>query len=254
MKAPVFDAHMHLGRAREDEGGRRYPRVTDEHLITLMDRLGIDLGVVTPLTSGWRQNQYVQEAVMRHKDRLVGFYWANPRSGFEDMMGDLVRGGFRGIKLRPESEGYRINNLNLLSPVLEAAERLMMPVYIHSSWDSPLSAPGAVERVAEAFPEVAIILGHMGGGSWEALKAAVRRENLFLETSGVRPPKIILEAVRLLGPERVVFGSDFPYLRPEDERAKIEELRIPEEDRELIMGVNMARILNLKPRGRRLSP
>ncbi|MBS7638346.1 amidohydrolase, partial [Candidatus Bathyarchaeota archaeon] len=230
----------------------RYPMASPEHLITYMDRLGIDVSVATPLASGLWHNQYVQEGVMRHGGRLVGFYWVNPRSapGVEDMVRMLTHGGFRGVKLRPESEGFRIDNLNLLAPILEAAEGLGAPVYIHSSYESRLSAPEAVERVAEAFPDVPILVGHMGGGSWSAVRVAGRRENLYLETSGTRSPRLILEAVRALGAERVVYGSDFPYLRPEAEMAKIECLRIPKEDKELIMGGNMTRLLRIEACGR----
>lgn len=253
MAVPSFriDAHVHIGW-REAEEGRRYPRASSEHLITCMDRLGVDVSLATPLASGLRHNRYVQEAVMRHGGRLVGFYWVNPRSapGVEDMVRMLAHGGFRGVKLRPESEGFRVDNLSLLAPILEAAEGFGVPVYIHSSYESRLSAPEAVERVAEAFPEVPILIGHMGGGSWSAVRVAGRRENLYLETSGTRSPRGVLEAVRVLEAERVVYGSDFPYLRPEAERAKIECLRIPEEDKELILGGNMARILRIEARGR----
>ncbi len=250
-----IDAHVHLGRREAEEGGR-YPMISSEHLITYMDRLGIDMSLATSLASGLRHNQYVQEAVVRHGGRILGFYWVNPRSapGIEDMVRILTRGGFRGVKLRPESEGFRIDNLNLLAPIFEAVEGLGAPVYIHSSYESRLSAPEAVERVAEAFPDVPILIGHMGGGSWSAVRVAGRWENLYLETSGAKSPRVVLEAVRALGAERVVYGSDFPYLRPEAERAKIECLRIPEEDRELIMGRNMARILRIEARGRTQPP
>ncbi|MEM2997111.1 MAG: amidohydrolase family protein [Candidatus Bathyarchaeia archaeon] len=243
----IIDAHVHLGRRGAEDGGR-YPMASPEHLIALMDGLKVDVSLATPLASGLRHNQYVQSAIERYRRRVVGFYWVNPRSasGVEDMVRMLAHGGFRGLKLRPESDGFRIDNLNLLAPILEAAEGFGATVYIHSSYESRLSAPEAVERVAEAFPEVSILIGHMGGGSWSAVRAARRWKNLYIETSGVRNPRVILEAVRELGADRVVYGSDFPYLRPEVERAKIMGLRISEGDKELIMGGNMARILKIE--------
>lgn len=246
MPSIKIDAHVHLGRREAEDG--RYPMASSEHLITLMEKLKVDVSVVTPLASGLMHNWYLQRAIERYGGRLVGFYWVNPRSasGVEDMVRMLTQGGFRGVKLRPESEGFKIDNLDLLAPIFEAAERLGVPVYIHSSYESRLSAPEAIERVAEAFPEVSILIGHMGGGSWSAVRAAMRCENLYLETSGARSPGVILEAVKALGAERVVYGSDFPYLRPEVERAKIGSLRIPDEDKELIMGGNMARILKIE--------
>lgn len=238
----IIDAHTHLGKKADAN-----IRVTADHLLNIMDKNKIDKAVVTSLSSNLKHNKYVHDELKGHSDRLIGFYWINPRCAktIRDLMDAVSLHGFRGLKLRPESDVFRINNLHLMNPIMEVAAKQKIPLLIHSSAESPFSLPTAIARIAEVFPEVTIIMGHMGAGSKDAITVAHKNPNIVLETSGVSASKSILEAVRVLGPKRIVFGSDFPYLDQLIERKKIEALKLPLEHKRLIMGANMAKILKI---------
>lgn len=128
---------------------------------------------------------------------------------------------------------------------MKAAEKLEVPVYIHSSRESSLSSPLVVARLADFFPRVVIIMGHMGGCSKETFLATEKHSNIFLETSGVADPRLIQYAVDRLGAERVLFGSDYPYLNLKKEKAKVECLKLTEEEKRLIMGRNAEKLFEL---------
>jgi len=236
----IVDAHVHLGRSYD-------LRLTAEQLISIMDRNRVHRAVAVPMASGQKHNKHLLNDLRSYSDRLVGLLWINPR--VPTMMRSLKDFGlldeFGGFKLRSESDLFRTDDGRLLKPIFEVARSLQKPVFIHSSGEGSFSEPAAIGRIAAAFPDVTIIMGHMGGGSYGALRVVRRCPNIMLETSGAGDPRVTFEAVRSLGPERVLFGSDLPYFDQREELAKIEALRLPAKQKEMIMGRNAERILKL---------
>ena len=99
--------------------------------------------------------------------------------------------------------------------ILAHSERSHLPVYLHTGnfpIYRPLDSPWekALPRLLAAFPTVTFVCGHAG---WDAprpaLRAALSHANVYLETSW-QPPHLIRRLCDKLGPERLLFGSDFP--------------------------------------------
>lgn len=242
----IVDAHCHLGPY-----GRRIWTAT--RLLADMDKYGVDRAVVFA-TGGHRPTDYSKEndwtlnAVRRHLDRLIGFARVNPHYG-SDAAAEVRRAvslGMRGVKLHPTMEVFPANS-PLVDPIMEAASRLRVPVLIHAG-NPPYALPSQVADVACRFPDVKVIMGHMGGSGLaiDAVPSARRAENLLLETSGVARRLAIEEAVRTLGAHRIVFGSDWPYSHPAPEITKIRILEITEDERQKVLGGNMVELLKLK--------
>jgi uncharacterized protein len=133
----------------------------------------------------------------------------------------------------------------MMDPILEVCRELGLPVLIHSG-DSPLCLPYQFEELAQAFPEVPMIMAH-SGFLWlisAAVRIAARHPNLYLETSLVDTTDIE-DFMLKVGPERVVMGSDTPWARFEMEIKKI-EMAIPDRRaRAMVMGGNLLRLLKL---------
>lgn len=97
------------------------------------------------------------------------------------------------------------------------------------------------------------LLAHIGTGNdltvteWiDSIEMVKKYPNIYIETStSITSCGQIEMAVRELGPERVVFGSDSPMLDPSVQRAKITGADIPAEVQAKILGQNMARILKI---------
>jgi len=103
--------------------------------------------------------------------------------------------------------------------------------------------------IAALFPETPILMVHMGGVGVPSLHAACiefarQHDNLFLIGSAAES-RAILEAVRVLGPERVCFGSDTPFGLLHVELARYRALLagLDERSRDLVLGGAMARLL-----------
>jgi predicted TIM-barrel fold metal-dependent hydrolase len=106
-----------------------------------------------------------------------------------------------------------------------------------------------VGNLASRHPNVTFVMAHLGLPDlwWEAVAAAQRHRNIYLETAGAHSLSI-KRSVELLGPERVLFGSDSPFGGRNNvffQRDKILMLDFPEQDQNQIMRLNAARVFNI---------
>ena len=152
---------------------------TADELVEAMDADGVDASVVMGM--GWTDhglavevNDYLAESVRRYPGRLYGFGGVNPAWG-----GRAAReaercaaAGLVGIgELHPDTQAYEIGDKRVMAPVMEAARHLGLIVATHSSEPVGHLYPGkgatrpeSLWRFILAFPDVAIVCAHWGGG------------------------------------------------------------------------------------------
>jgi len=238
----IIDAHCHIGLYR----GRKW---SSQKLLNVMNEFKVNKAIIFPTgghgpTNFINENNTVISAVHKYPERLVGFARVNPH--FSDKAIEEIKRtvalGLKGVKLHPMMEVFPANS-RLVDPIMDTAAKLRIPVLIHSG-NAPFALPSQVADIASRFPKVQVIMGHMGKIDLgiEAIPSAKRSENVFLETSGARR-FTIEDAVSSLGPDRVVFGSDWPYSHPAPELMKIKILGISEEHKMKILGENIQKIL-----------
>jgi predicted TIM-barrel fold metal-dependent hydrolase len=235
----IFDSHMHIGSL-----GAQYGVSLDAAgLVERMQQHGIDAGVLFA-----PENEAVRE-VVQSVPGVYGLYWANPRApGFlEGAREYLGQPGFVGIKLHPIRDGFHPNDL-AVHPLMELAGELDVPVLIHSG--HPIfSLPWIIEELTVNFPGVKVILGHMGHGNVvyinSSIEVARRSDSIFLETSGMPMPTKIRDAIDVLGPTRVLYGSDMPVFHPQSEIDKVRLSGLSDELVDRVLDKN-ARALFLK--------
>jgi predicted TIM-barrel fold metal-dependent hydrolase len=241
-----IDLHMHI-----DDSERSGVDVSARHCVSAMDEARVDAAAAMTFVDlpGPNPNalELIADAGRSYPDRIFGFARLHPgRDGAPDLLRTAVTGmGFRGLKLHPVS--------TLVPPAGDAtiglvrvAGELGVPTLFHCG-DEPFTTPLSIAPAAAACPDSTIILGHMGGYFHvdEAIDVAERHPNIVLETSAMPYPEKIREAVRRIGPERVVFGSDGPVSRPVLEREKVMIAGLSDEATRLVLGENAARLLGL---------
>jgi predicted TIM-barrel fold metal-dependent hydrolase len=87
-------------------------------------------------------------------------------------------------------------------------------------------------------------MAHLGGGGWRGVQDVKPYPNVLIDTSGAQPQAGLVEyAVRELGADRVLFGSDWPIRDFATQMARVTGARLPERDRRRILGLNAARLL-----------
>jgi uncharacterized protein len=281
----IIDAVTHISTKPDDVVGWG-PRFLAEDLLAQMDAprnvLGkpacIDKAVVFPalgLTvptstlSFEEQHHYVLESVDKYPDRFIGGIVMHARLWNDEVakqVEDMVKNhNFRMIYIHPslhkywlpistpsESEGSK----KMLYPLFEAAREFGLPVYIHTG-EQPYAMPATVDFVAGEYPDVKMIIGHIGTQgemlTIEALLVAERHDNVYVETSFAMP-HMVIEAVHSIGPERVIFGSNCPPMEPTQQLMNVEEaltfdppigMALPVDGVKKILGGNLANILSL---------
>ncbi len=214
---------------------------TGDDLVADMDASGVDASVVFPVDyslatdepcSGTpecvpmaEQNRIFGEAAARHGKRLVHLVATDPRR--KDAVEMLERGvteqGARGLKLHPTTGFYPDDPV--CHPLYRKAQELGVPVLFHTGTQpTPMKAkysrPICVDGVAADFPDLTIVMAHVGHCWWEeALALAGSKWNLNVDFSGWQrvfmhdPGKfyvMLRAALDEIGPWRVMYGTDNP--------------------------------------------
>lgn len=236
----IIDSHTHLGN---------FPlfnvELKADTLIQTMDEWKITKSVVFSLP-----NRTTLEAVQKYHDKLVGLVWANPHRGdkaLQEIDSAIKDWGFKGIKMHPLLDAY-LPDQDIVHPIMDLAKKHRAPVLFHCG-HPPWSLPWHFSNLADVYPDVTMILGHMGHGHIVyingSIDVAARHDNIVLETSGMPMHTKIREAAGRLGVDRVIYGSDSPFGHPAFEIPKVKISGLSDEELDLILAGNAARIFRL---------
>ena len=237
-------------------------------------------------------NDLLHEAVKAHPDRFAGFAalpTADPKAAADELERTVTKLGFKGTMIHGHTQGSFLDERKYWV-IFERAQALGVPIYLHPTLAHPsamasyfngyeeLARAGwgfAIDTschflrivfagVFDAFPDLKIILGHLGEGLPFAMhrlndhtyKAAARRglkksplqylkDNMLVTTSGNWYEPAFLCTLLALGADNILFAVDWPY---EPNTAGIEflnKLSISDLDREKIAHLNAERILRM---------
>jgi predicted TIM-barrel fold metal-dependent hydrolase len=253
----IIDADCHISPTVE--GGNS---ISSDELLRRMDRSHVDKAV-TWLQPPYvreidRANEYVYKTVKKHPDRILGFGWADPNLGVEKAK-ETVRKcvddyGFFGVKLNGAQNDYYIDDPVLSIPVIEEIAKTGKILAFHVGADAyERTHPFRVGKIAKRFPQLQILMVHMGGAAFAdlsnaAIEIAQEHPNTTLIGSAIRSIPI-LRAIKTLGASRVCFGSDTPFELMHVEVAKYHALldgEITPEEKQLVMAGNIIRLFGLK--------
>ena len=243
----IIDAHHHAGKSAISGSD-----IPTEKLIAAMDRSGIDKAIVQPhpkpVMSVVRVHDYIAEQTIKYKGRILGLASINPHEGTEFYSREAERCirelGFLGLKLHPSTHLSPINS-QTSDIVFQTAQRLGVPVMIHTGVGVPFTMPCLVIPRARSFPDVRIVLAHAGNSDFgeEALIVAREFENIYLETSW-NTVSWIQKFITSLGAQRVMMGSDLPTnIMPE--LAKYQSIDISESDRTAALSLTAAAVFGI---------
>ena len=245
----VIDTHTHLGRGERLSDTYQVDQ-TAEMLLGQMAAAGVDTSCVMGVAAEdyAENNREIHEVARAHPGKIIGYARANlhdePRA-----LAEIRRGfdeyGFRGVKIHPTmGDGFPTRGL------MELLSEYGWPLLLHTPPDTEVI--DAQVHLARAYPEVPVILGHMGAFTafWpgHAKLCAVEAKqlpNLYLDTAFVFMGQWVKMAVEICGPEKVLFASDAPAAHPAVIRRMIEVAGLSDSEQALILGGNARRLLKL---------
>jgi uncharacterized protein len=239
--------------------------ITAEELIESMDAAGIDISVA--LNFGWRNledcimtNDYIMESVARFPKRLIGF-GSVLGPGEDSSIAEIERcakGGLRGIgEIRPDIKlnfeceqamaGFRdIMLKNRLTLLTHSSE----PVG-HKYPGKDLITPAVLESLIERLPGVNIICAHWGGGlPFYDLMPEVKKSltDVYFDSAAspfLYSPQVYKIVASLVGPEKVLFGSDYPVMSQKRLLDQINKLDMGVVEKEMLLYGNAAKLFGL---------
>jgi len=172
-------------------------------------------------------NQMLIDYVNKRPDKMIGFAGVDPtETGCLKEVQQVSEQGLSGITVSPASQDYHPVDTRAMA-VYEACESLGLPVLVHQGThhtrDSKMeyARPYLFDEVARSFPKLKMIVAHCGH-PWidETLTLVGKHDNVFADVSNVisRPWQlynVMLQAHQMALTDRLLFGSDFPYMTPE---------------------------------------
>jgi predicted TIM-barrel fold metal-dependent hydrolase len=235
-----------------------------EDLIGVMDDQAIDLAVV--LNIAWsnpelcrQTNDYILESAARYPRRLTGFGMVvldNPETALPEIE-RCLRGGIRGIgEIRPDRR--LLEDTTLIKPVIQSILDNKLILLTHSS--EPLGhtyagkgdmTPQVLYPFISAFPGIKLVCAHWGGGlPFYALMPEVKigLEQVYFDSAAspfLYSPQIYRQTIELAGAGKVLFGSDYPLLKPKRLLAEIDTLGLTEEVKRQILSGNARKLLEM---------
>jgi predicted TIM-barrel fold metal-dependent hydrolase len=248
----IFDFHTHIGKGdpfyhTSNEEGKL--RVSPVKLVDEMRKFDIIGSTVIPnfhlphklVDANIRMASLIQD----FRDTLFPFAWLDPRiDGVCDQLEKLVKNkNFRGLKLHPVLNGYYLTN-ETVNPLIEKCIKLQIPILIHTGW-SLLGSVTLVDKLAKRYPEAKIVIAHMI--EQNCTDVVKNNENVYLETSYSQHPRRIEQAVKRLGANKILYGSDYPMGGGmEFEISKIKLAKIKKEEKDMILFKNAIELLKIK--------
>lgn len=258
----VFDIHAHIypdaiaGRATAAISGGYdgFPVTEDGRLDTLLTRLdeaGFDGACVHSVATTPHQvesvNRFIMTAARARPELLTPFASMHPDLPDPEAVADgIVKAGFRGVKLHPEFQGFRVDEPRAVRMFAALAGRL--PVLLHcGDHRCDFSVPERVRRLKRLLPELTLVCAHLGGWiTWERAAAELIGADVWVDTSSslyALDGTTAAGIIRGYGVERTLFGSDYPMWRPADELRRFLELPLTDGEKEQILWDNHLRLL-----------
>ena len=258
----VIDMHLHTGtwdaltEPYKERYSERVPKflrftmkyllgsgLTSEGILKQMDKAKIKRGgvfaVYSPDTTGIASNEFLQQQINDHPERLLGFasvrtdYWnIDGSEQLKELETVLGNSNMVGIKLAHAHQQMRFDDPRF-DGVYEIAGRLEKPIYVHTGTspnpytrlEPPYVDPKYLEDTIQRHPDTQFILGHSGYDSFKValtyldscIELAQKYENVYMEPGALgarKAEKVLMEYLRIIKEnnlvDRVIYGSDGP--------------------------------------------
>ena len=267
-----IDAHIHI---LPDEVHEANPDSEDVWVYadlhkyrTMMDSHGIEKAVIMPLNDPWLMSmEFTIDAVHKNlyemKQRYPGKFYAfadidtrnTSAESLEAIHKAITEYGLDGIKVHPNNTGVDLDSA-YNQPIFAYAQEHKIPVAIHSypNTADDRSAAYRIANVLNAYPDVTVIVSHMGAYQWEQLLPA----RCFVDISAILPDYVSTygiaktnEILRHFGADRLLLATDYPdsrFLEPDEIYGSyfeiLNQMDFTKEEAEKIVYGNIEKILN----------
>jgi predicted TIM-barrel fold metal-dependent hydrolase len=248
----IFDAHLHIPSDNGENFQWNLVTRTMPEFVAYLDKCGVQRGVISSSWSNKAQtpddyrngNAEVAKYADRYQGRFRGSCVITP-GRIEEALREIEncrrKYGFVWMgEFCNYMTGYRYDTPEW-DQVMRLASKLHYVVQIHANLEE-------MKSLIERFPETTIVFPHLGGSLKEItarVEVVAKNKNAYIDISGSGHERVgIIElAVKQIGADRVLYGSDFTINEPAGVIARVENAFLTESEREAILFGNVERLL-----------
>lgn len=261
----VIDAHTHVWpdaiaeRAVHPPSPGIVPRGDGKQasLLAALDAAGIDAAVCLGIANLPRHLDAANAFAGSLDERLTGFGSVHVELDVETNLRSLRANGLRGAKINPPFQGFALDDPRLWE-ILDAMQGEFVVLTHVGEGGAPgteaMCTPAMIRELVRRFPQLDLIAAHLGGYRLlELAESEVIGLPVYIDTSW--PPSIgsldqarVRSVIERHGPDRVLFGTDWPMSDPGAELAALEALGLVDADLTAVVGGNAQRLLALPHR------
>ena len=268
-----IDAHIHIlpddVHEANPDAEDAWVHAADLHKYCgMMGTLGIEKAIIMPFNDPWLMSmEFTIDAVHKNlyemKQRYPGKFYAFADIDTRNTSAESLKAirktieeyGLDGIKIHPNNTGVDLNSA-YNQPIFAYAQENKIPVAIHSypNSENDRSAAYRIVNVLAQYPELTVIVSHMGAHQWEQLLPT----SAYVDISAILPDYVRTygiaktnEILRKFGVDRLIFATDYPdsrCLQPDEIYGSyfdmLNQMVFTKEEAEQIAFGNMEKILN----------
>ena len=236
----------------------------------MMETQGVEKAVIMPFNDPWLMSmEFTIDAIHKNlyemKRRYPGKFYAfadidtrnTSIESVEAIRKAVEEYGLDGIKIHPNNTGVDLDS-DYNQPIFAYAEKERIPVAIHSypNSENDRSAVYRIVNVLAQYPDLTVIVSHMGAHQWEQLLST----RAYVDISAILPDYVrnvgiekTNQILRSFGADRLIFATDYPdsrSLQPDEIYRSyfdvLNQMDFTQEEAEKIAYGNIAYILNHK--------
>ena len=237
MDFEIIDSHTHWGPSIT-----LGTNISTRELLSQKEETGIQRVVIIPFPSTAIMSNEINLRVLNECTRIPAFIpYFYIREDFPVIPEEYAGGKWHWMRgWQDSASNYKVLDDRELPDFITRLAATGKPII----FEEELSF---TERFVDMAPGIKLIIPHLGllgGNPLDFLKSFKGRENVYFDTA-LAAKSTILEFVRSVGPERLLFGSDIPFSSMKNELPKILTLPIPDEEKQLILSKNIIRLTKL---------
>ena len=259
----IADVHAHVfpeklavkaaGSIGQFYGAEMYCEASMERLVAEEEKAGVSRYVISSSAVVPKQVrsivEFLAEARKGHPE-CISFGSIYPgMDGYEEVLDELQALGSRGLKIHPDFQKLPIDDPSGIETYRSIARR-GLPVLMHMGDNRyDFSSPERLTNLIRQVPDLIVIAAHFGGwNAWDRSLAHPQPENAFYDTSSTTPMiphDMVMRMFETFGPERFLFGTDFPMWSPEEMVRQFLTYDLGDSLREQILYGNFMRLFGL---------
>lgn len=251
-KKPKISSRF-LGDIAFRESCQRVRFCDPERYIKVFKKNDIWRGVLLPVEPSVTTD-FILNVCKKHSEFIPFASVDFSKGDFIDQLKRYMEKGAKGLKIHPVLQMIRPDDSRLLK-LMEEFQKYSLPAYFHAGparlgmkWTEveTFAYPKNFPNLVKQFPRVNFIFAHMGLGFFEEIISMARAfGNVYFDTS-FQPECNVSKALKRAGPEKVVFGSDFPI---GSQSATLKILKYVVKDSaqlEMVLSKNIMKLIGLK--------